>query len=96
MTEEQRAYLFHSIRSRHNLWIEQLNRAYLHKKVRLITAWPRQAHSRIARINGIIIQDGAPLFLCMVLRHNSDDVLNSESWTRQYRPWGEFVLNEPE
>jgi hypothetical protein len=90
MTEKQRSDVFEAT-------VRLLEQAYLHKEVTLINTWPRKSRGRAALIEAIMIQDGVPLFLCMVLRSGSEtEFLNSEGWTRQYRPWGEFVLNEPE
>lgn len=93
MNEEQRASLFASIKTAHIRAIDRLQRSYLHKEVTLINTC-KKSRGRAALIKGIIIQDGVPLFLCMVLRSGSDIPLNGAPWTRQYRPWGQFVINE--
>jgi hypothetical protein len=93
MTEKQRRGLFASIKMTHLCAIDRLRQAYLHKEVTLINTWPRKSRGRAALIEAIIIRDGIPLFLCMVLRSGSGtEFLNSEGWTRQYRPWDQFVV----
>lgn len=93
MNERQRESLFASIKTTHLFAIDRLQQAYLHKEVTLINTC-KKSRGRAALIKGIIIQDGVPLFLCMVLRSGSDIPLNGAPWTRSYREWEEFVINE--
>jgi hypothetical protein len=78
-------------------WLDQLRDVYLHKEVTLLNTNPRQSQGRAAHITDIMISNGVPLFLCMVLRSGSEtEYLNSETWTRAYRPASNFLLMEDE
>jgi hypothetical protein len=93
LAEGNRVSLFTAIKDYHDQYLAILKDNYLHREVTLLDVWPKSARGRAALIEGIIIQDGVPLFLCMVLRSGSEtQFLNSEGWTRSYRPWDDFVV----
>jgi len=74
-----RQLTFDAIKQDHDRMIELLKKTYLHKEVTLINTYPKKSRGRAAYIEGIIIDRGEPLFLCMVLHSGSEtEFLNSE------------------
>jgi hypothetical protein len=97
LTEAQRVAEFAGFKGDHDAMIDMLRRNYLNLEVTLINTWPKISRGRAAKITGVMISDGEPLFLCMVLRSGSEtEYLNGPSWSRSYRPWDEFVINAGE
>lgn len=88
---------FDAFKAQHDAFLKTLKDEYMHREVTLIDVWPRIARGRAARIEGIIIDRGEPLFLCMVLRSGSEmEFLNGPVWSRCYRSWSEFVFSDGE
>lgn len=88
---------FDAFKAQHDAFLKTLKDEYMHREVTLIDIWPRIARGRAARIEGIILDHGEPLFLCMVLRSGSEtEFLNGPGWSRSYRLWSEFVFNDEE
>lgn len=78
---------------RHDMLIDELKSHYMGKEVTLINTHPEISRGRAAKIDGIIITDGRPYFLCMVLRSGSEtEFLNGPGWSRSYRPIDDFIL----
>lgn len=96
MTNNDREALFAKMKACHDDVVARLREEYMGKEVTLVLGWPKDAKGRAALIDGIIIDDGVPLFLCMVTRSGTEptdrDFLNSHSWTRSYRPWEQFIV----
>jgi len=96
MTNNDREALFAKMKACHDDVVARLREDYMGKEVTLTVQWPKEARGRAALIDGIIVDDGIPLFLCAVTRSGTEpeerDFLNSANWTRSYRPWSDFIV----
>lgn len=95
MNDSRRQNLFDVLRGVHDYVIDTLRDEYIGQEVALLGC-ERRARGRRAIIAGVICQDGVPLFLCMVTVAGTDpkdrQFLNGPTWSRQYRPWSDFVV----
>lgn len=84
---------FECVKHDHDKKLRYLKDEFLRKEVMLVDTHPSVSRGRAAIITDVQFIDGVPYFLCMVLRSGSEtEFLNSESWTRQYRPYREFIV----
>jgi hypothetical protein len=70
-------------------------------KVVILTNPTLKGFERVAVIEEIVIRNGNPYFLCMVVLYGTDPskklYLNTPSWSREYRPIREFrVMTDEE
>jgi hypothetical protein len=98
MLEKDREELFMMLEITTLSALKELREAYMGKTVKIVAGSNRKARGRLAVIDGIIIENGEPLFCCMVIRLNSDPrelrFVNNEAWTRAYRRWEDFEIVE--
>lgn len=79
-----------------DLLLKEMREKY---KGRIVTldhvTYPAKAKGRKAVIHGVIYDSPEGLlFLCMVLSEKDGSMLNSDTWTRQYRPASDFELSK--
>lgn len=72
----------------------EARRLVVGKDVRLTgSAWPARYRGRLGRITDVVVNETAGmLFLVMVYRIGTREFLNSNGWTRSYRPLSDFYF----